>query len=136
VDNNPLLDELKRLYDAGDKSRLLAAIRHCGENKLVMPDWVVDEFRDGTDKWFRHEVRELGEALGVQRKGVNLNAADKQRRLKYQVYNRIEDARRSGEKLDEYLFQKVGESLHIGKTLTSEYYYIAKAYLEPDFRKK
>ena len=137
MSDSTYLDELKRLYDEGDKSRLLAAIRFCGKYKLIMPDWVVNEFRTGTDPWFKYEVKELGEALGVGRKGVHLAAEKKKHKLKYKVYNKITDAKFADKKKPiEELFVEIGKELHLGKTLVSEYYYEAKSYLEPDFRKK
>ena len=52
--DSPILDELKRLYDAGDKTRLLAAIRLCIERGIPLPEWVGKEFIKGTDRGHPH----------------------------------------------------------------------------------
>lgn len=133
--NSPLLEELKRLYDAGDKSRLLAAIRYCGEHKLVMPDWVVDEFRTRTDAWFLYEFRELGDALGVSRKGVHIEAAKKKKRLKHQIYNRIINRGDREPGIGEKLFDKIGKEFHISSSEVRDYFYEVKNYVEKGLQK-
>lgn len=145
------LEEMRQQFYAGDRSRLIAAIRYCGRYKLVMPEWVVDEFHKGTNDWFAYRVKEIGESLDLTWKETygsrHINALKKRRSLKHTVYFRVRELHADGMGLpiSDEVFDIVGKELNIGKTLASEYYYAAKqglympaaakALLEP-FRKK
>ena len=135
-----MLEELRQRYQAGDKSKLVAAIRFCGNHKLIMPEWVVDAFFKATNSWYNYEVKELGEALDLAwPKGAHINALKKKRKNKYAVYNRVSEAHEHGETIDINLFEQIGRELGIGRTLASEYYYEVKAMMESmekDFHEK
>ena len=121
------LDEHKKLYEAGDKSQLIAAIRFCGEQKTVMPEWVVHEFQQATNNWYNLEVKELGAAFGLQwPKGAHMKAMKNRGSLVFDVLNRVEKAKNKGVPVDENLFSKIGKEIGLGKTLVSEYYYYGR----------
>ena len=138
------LDKMRQQYEKGDRAKLISAIRHCGRNKIVMPDWVANEFIKKTDRWVNYGVEELGQALGVTwPTGAHLEAHKKKQRLKFKIYNEVMDQNlMNNQAINTKLFLKVGKKFHIGSTLAKDYYYEVQKILDPedgsglDFHKK
>lgn len=129
------LEEFRLHFEAGDKNALIRAIKFCFNQEIVAPEWVVAAFFRATNKWYSMEVKELGEAFGLaRRKGVNINALKKKRRLQFAVFNAVHDARQRQIRVDDELFEAIGAKLHIGKTLAKEYLRSARAIMAPSFK--
>ena len=47
-----ILDAMKREYDAGNKYRVLTAVRYCAAQEVVVPEWAADAFCDAVNRWF------------------------------------------------------------------------------------
>lgn len=121
------LDYMEMRYRESDASKLISAVIYCGEHKVIMPEWVVQELRAKTEPWFKHDVKDLGEALGVQLpKGAHLNKLKQRARYQGVVYTRVVYAQRCGKALHNDLFDEIGSALGIGKTRAAEYYYSLK----------
>jgi hypothetical protein len=117
------LDELRGRFDAGDKAALLSAIGFCFDQQIVAPDWIVAAFFRAMNRWYAMEVKELGEAFGLEwPKGKHPSAAKKMRRLSTAVYLKVHEAQHAGRALDDDLFAEIGEQLGLGKTLVKDYY--------------
>jgi hypothetical protein len=128
--NNIHLNELEANFLDGDNNALILAIRHCGNEKLVMPEWVVDGFFKATNDFYKLKVKSLGEAFGMYwPKGKQFPAARKAREIGFSVYSRVRELSQSMP-IDEGLFEVVGEEFNIGKTKASEYYYSKKAWMK------
>ena len=128
--NNIHLDELEANFLSGDNNALIKAIRHCGNEKLVMPEWVVDGFFKATNDIYGLKVKSLDEAFGMSwPKGKQFPAAKKAHEIGVSVYSRVRELSQSMP-IDEFLFEMVGEEFNIGKTKVSEYYYSNKAWMK------
>jgi len=133
------LESLRTEFEAGDKSRLIAAMAFCARHGLVMPEWVTSAFLPGANQWLQHDVKELGDALGVSwPKGQQQPAARQKNKLMWAVFNKIDELHRTpanpdGKPLDDELFERVSVEFGIKKTVAKEYYSDAKRWLEGDF---
>ncbi len=121
------LSDCRKRYEAGDKAAILSAIRLCGRYKVIIPDWLNRAFHQATNKWYRYEVKELGEAFALTwPKGAHLHAMKKKRHYKCAVYLRVCELHDRGEPIDERLFAVVGKELAIGGSTARDYYYAGK----------
>lgn len=121
-----LLD-LQRQYEQGDGNALIRAIRFCGHYELVMPEWVVQAFHTATNRWYRLEVKELGDAFDLAwPKGKHLKAARKRRENRLKVYFRVKELSEQGESIGDELFERVASEYNLNKSLAAELYYQAK----------
>jgi len=133
-----LLESLRTEFEAGDKSRLIAAMAFCVCHNLVMPEWVANAFLPGANQWLHHEVKELGDALGVSwPKGMQQPAAQQKKKLMWLVFNRVEElhctpTNPGGEPVGEYLFELVAGEFGIKTSGARDYYYSAKYWLDGD----
>lgn len=122
---------LKPEIDAGSGFAVLAAIRICGTNGLVVPKWLVYAFNRRYDAVLNFRAVSWDDPLSFGSpypKGVNKNARRKARVLRFAVLNAINAIRMSepGKAIDKGLFEQVGKPLSIGATLAEEYYYATK----------
>ena len=125
------LKDYEEQYSNGYQSALFAAIRYCGNEQIVMPEWAVDAFFKATNDWYHFKVKTLDEAFGLTWPEKKQFPAAKQRReLQATVYYRVKELSENMP-IDETLFELVGDENNIGKTKVSEYYYSCKAWLEP-----
>ena len=119
------LDRLSQRYIEGEKSALIEAIQLCGEKKIVMPEWVVNEFIKAIDRWTNFDVKTLDEAFDLNlSKGKHLGALKTKKKKMWMAYLIVKALSGIGKPIDEAL-EIASEKLKIGKTLTSEYYYEA-----------
>lgn len=128
------LKEQRKRYEAGDDASLLDAIRICAIHGLQLPAWCAQEYLNKYRKVIHFKARSWDEAFGAAHpKNINLAAHEKKRRLSIAVWLEIRGIRDANPQkaIDAELFEKVGKKFHIGKTLTEEYYYAAKALFEP-----
>jgi hypothetical protein len=132
------LDALRQRFEAGDKNALIQAIRRCFQFGVVAPEWVVDAFFRGTNRWYQMDVKSLDEALGVAwPKGRSLAAARKRRRLQFAVLNEVNRAKSKGRAVDGELFEQIGRRLGLGATLVKDYYRAARSLMGiPPTRRK
>jgi len=124
------LEQMREAYENGDNNQLIKAIRWCGNNKLIMPEWVTQAFFNATNEWYSMKVKTLDEAFGLTwPKGKSFNSVKRQRDLKFEVFNRVNSLHLAGEPIDQALFDKVAEDMPISGSLVSKYYYKAKRQL-------
>lgn len=130
-DTLELLEPYRKRHDEGDALALFDAIKVCGENRIILPDWLVAQFGNAYGRVIRFEVDSLDKAFGRPiPKGKHLNALRKKRKLAWRVFSAVERQHGEGAALDEGTFASVGASLSIGSTLAKEYYYEFKAFVE------
>lgn len=116
----------------GSGFAVLAAVRECGTNGLVMPEWLVYAFNRRYDAvhHFRAVSWDAPESFGKPYpKGTNKAANRKKRILSFAVLNEVKRSAELGTPIDKTLFEKVGAKHAIGATLAEEYYRHAKALL-------
>ena len=124
---------LRRAFEAGDRSSLLAAIRVCARSGLPLPDWASTAYIRAFDEVRNAEALSWDEVFGrPYPKGIHRNAERKRGRLRRVIAHRVKAIRASepGTPIDEALFERVGAEFHIGKTLASELYYEAPQRLQ------
>ncbi|MBS3955043.1 MAG: hypothetical protein KGZ88_18980 [Methylomicrobium sp.] len=91
------LDWLKSEFENGDKSALLDAVDWCAAWRLVMPDWVANNFMHQHRRWQQFKVKTLDEAFDVQKpKGFHLNKHKQEVDKTFDVYLAILEAERRG----------------------------------------
>jgi len=121
------LQDMEEKYNAGDKNQLLKAVRFCGRQKMVMPEWVVKSFHESTNEWYSLRVQTLDEAFGLcWPKGKQINAARKKREKGLAVYYAIRalhEEDKNENPLTMNTFHKVGEKFEISGATASDYYY-------------
>ena len=119
------LDELKEKFDGGDKFALPEAIQKCANHDLVMPDWVADAYVEGYRNIVHAKFRSWDDVFSQAYPGRKLAALRKRRVLGPGVSARIRDIleREPETRIDEALFERVGQKFGIGKMLTAQFYY-------------
>jgi hypothetical protein len=128
------LEGLRVEFEAGKRSALLAAVRFCGNQQAVMPEWVVKAFVAATSRWFAFECKTLDDAFGLTwPKGKQFAAAAKKRNLAFAVRQRVIDLHRDGQPINADLFRNVGQQFGIAKTVCEEYYRAADAIMRRPF---
>lgn len=138
------LRELRAQYEAGDNVALLDAVHICAMNGLPMPAWCAQNYLNKYRSVIGYKARTWDEAFGkAHPKNVQLSAKEKKRRLAGPVYLEVRRIRQAepDTPIDASLFERVGKTFNIGKTLAEQYYYdrakradlhpIAKALLTP-----
>lgn len=116
-----LFDDLRRQYEAGDNTRLIAAMNLCAQYGVPMPKWVATAWLAATRLWAAGAAKSLDEAIGVARpKGKHAAAIAKKRRLMSRVWNHVKEHRLP---VCEDTFNAVGKQFGIGGTLAKEYFY-------------
>ncbi len=119
-----VLDAYQVDFENGNSYTILKAIKYCGNEQIIMPEWLVDAFYKITNKFNNFEVKTLDEAFGFEwPKGMHLNKMKKKRNQQFKVYFKVCDYIKSGNPIDDNLFDKVGDEFHIGKSLVKDYYY-------------
>jgi hypothetical protein len=120
--------KLKAGVEAGNGFDILACVRTCGTNGLVMPLWLVYAFNKKYDAVLNLSAMSWSDPLsfGMPYPKGSTQAAMRKRRYKaMEVWNEVVVRVKNGEKIDAGLFESVGKPLGLGKTLTEEYYYHA-----------
>ena len=117
------LEALRIEFTAGKKDSLFEAIRFCGNEQVIMPEWVVDAFFAATNDWYRLDAKTLDDAFGCPwPKGKHINAAKKRRDKAPLVYCMVKEAKDNGIPVDISLFEEIAAELGINKTDAIDYY--------------
>jgi hypothetical protein len=121
------LDKLKRDFDAGDKGAVISAIEVCFRNESPVPGWAQNEFINVCGDIHFGRSKSWDEVFGrPHKKGAQLGAMRRKKRLGLPVLVRVRERHAGGEPIGKDLFDSVGEELGIGGTLVSEIYSEAK----------
>lgn len=114
-------------YEAGDSVALLGAIRECACHEMPLPDWAARAFIRGYDQVLNCRAGSWDEVFGrPYPKGTHLAALRKRRLNRIRVILAVRKAREDGRAIDVSLFEAIGLSLGLGKSLAAELYYEAK----------
>ncbi len=121
--------EAKRVkFEGGNQAILLSAIRFCGDQKIVMPEWLVDAFAKVTNRWYSYKCKTLDEAFGIAwPKGKQFAAAQKKARYALAIFLDVEQQRSMRRPVNAELFREVGKRHGLSKTVAEEYYRAARA---------
>jgi len=69
------IQECEYLFYQGDKLMLFEAVRRCAQYGIPMPDWIKIELGSGLSRYYKHEVKNFGDAFGISRgRGYHQNA--------------------------------------------------------------
>lgn len=118
------LERHKRRFNDGDKRALFRAIHYCGQQRLILPEWVHLAFTEAAERWFEFEVKTLDEAFGVTHpKGMHFDERRRFQRIAPKIFQRIREEQHEGRPLDESLFEEVGNEFFVEKTTASKAYY-------------
>lgn len=125
------LEHKRKFVEAGDGFEVLACIRICVTRGLIAPEWLAYAFNRRYDAVLTCKAKSWDDDASFgkpYKKGFNLRAARKKRKLMFAVWNEANHILKSNPEtpIDEALFECIGKKFYIGKTLASEYYYDAK----------
>lgn len=129
------LKALGEIYlETKDAAVIPQALYYCALNDFLIPEWCAYAYLEAFRKVSHYKAGSWDDAFGRPHpQGTHLGAKRQQREKEFIVYNMISEIKLTepDTPIDGYLFEKVGRKLGIGgKTLTEEYYYGAKKYLE------
>lgn len=116
-------------FKKGDQWVLMQAIRVCANHDMPLPEWASRAYIRAYDSVNWARAKSWDEVFGrPYPKGTNMKATRKRRIGTFQVWNRVREIQRQepDTPISEALFERVGKEFNLGKTLASEYYYIAK----------
>jgi hypothetical protein len=117
------LKQLKVEFSKGQVDKLFAAIRFCGNEGVLMPEWVVDAFYKATNAWYSMRARTLDDAFGITPPTVKRLRAKQSRREKgLGIYLRVQEMHSDVVPINKTLFALVGKEFGIGSTVASECY--------------
>jgi hypothetical protein len=118
------LEDNRRRFNDGDKRALFRAIHYCGQNRLILPEWVHLAFTEAAERWFEFEVKTLDEAFGVTYpKGMHFDKKRRFQQIAPKIYQRIREEHTEGRSIDESLFEEIGHEFFVEKTTASKAYY-------------
>ncbi len=126
------IEQLRRQFEMGDDFALLQAIAKCAQNKLLMPNWISENYLRRYRRVLHADVGTWDEAFGrPYPKGKHLVKLRQRRELRFAVYNEISTRLNATPEtaIDDALFESVGSNFQIGKTLCNELYYEALQWL-------
>ena len=134
------LKALQKIYLESENPAVIPeALYFCSLNDFSIPEWCAYAYLQAFRKVRHYKAGSWDEVFGRPHpKGTHLGSRRQRREKEFEAYNMISDIKRTepDTPIDGYLFEKVGRKLGIGgKTLTEEYYYGAKKYLEEVFPK-
>jgi hypothetical protein len=124
-----VVEERRKLFEAGQDWALLDAADFCARTGMVMPKWLANAFCERYLDWYLFRAKTLDTAFGVKR-GKGMHVDDRMHRewLKPRVVLevlRLTDPEGEDMAFDERLFACVGKKFGIKKTLANEVYYDA-----------
>ncbi len=122
---------LEKQFISGDRTALLAAIRRCANHDLPLPSWASKAYISAYDQVLNCDEKSWDVVFGTPYpKGANINAMSKRRNLRFAVWLRVNELRKTAP-IDGQLFATVGKEMRpiIGKSEASELYYEAKRLL-------
>jgi hypothetical protein len=119
-----MVEECRKLFEAGDAKFLLEAIDFCARSGSKLPLWAAEAWCARYGKWCRYEAKTLDQAFGVERKGEHISARKRREWLKPRValeVSRLHTQERLP--IDEALFERVGEIYGISVGTARDVYY-------------
>ena len=115
---------LRHLYEAGERKRMLEMIFWCFRWDRPVPEWARSAFVGSYQKVHTAEVGSLDEAFGRPYPVGAQLAATRANNQRSQIFARVEHLRETeGATVDEGLFERVGAEFGLGKTKCSRLYY-------------
>jgi hypothetical protein len=115
-----------KLFEEGDKDRLLWSMNFCFVYRRPIPDWAKKAFRAAYLKGVRFEIKSWDEVFGRPlKKGGQLAAERRKAALAERVLELVLDARHGEPKkpISKELFESIGKKLGVGGTVAAEIYY-------------
>jgi hypothetical protein len=128
----------EEMYRCGDNTVLLPQLLEYLTQREKIPDWlrwalmlaIARGVMGGLDRWDEVfgppvQTEDLRPARGKTRAAVT-----NERLLHFRVYDRVEQLKAQGEKVDRGLFEKVAAEFHIGRARAEKIYYDNRAIVE------
>jgi hypothetical protein len=124
-----------KLFEEGDKDRLLWFMNFCFVYRRPVPTWATKAFRAAYLKGVRFEIASWDEVFGRPlKKGKQLAAERRKAAIAERVLELVLRARheeKPKKPINKELFESIGKKLGVGGTVAAEIYYQAhKKYLE------
>ncbi|WP_143065042.1 hypothetical protein [Nitrosomonas oligotropha] len=119
-----LLDKLQSQYEKGDNLGLMRAVQVCARHRLIMPQWAAQQLIHGIDKILSFESKDWNDVLGSPfPKNTQLAANKKKEFMKFAVFQEAKNMLENDptQPIDSGFYEKAGEKIGIGKTLSEEY---------------
>ena len=126
----------KYFYEKGIVQELFLAIMYCGEEKIPLPDWIVEAFSKSVRKYINWDVKTLDEAFGTKRpKEMRFDKLQKRIKLMWPVCERLRELINEDYRKDDNTYSLFGDEFGIGKELVKEF---KKEFekTQPDFFKR
>ncbi len=122
------IEDLRKQFEEGNQAALLAAIYYCASCNLPLNDWIAYAFiKRYADVLIFAKYKTWDKVFGLPYpKGTHLKALRSENRLKFKVWQYVEEEIKKGLPIDDGLFEVVGEHFKLGKTTVSKYYYSQK----------
>ena len=119
------LDSIKKEYESGDGYALFRAIAFCGNEKIIMPEWVVQSLYDGMREFAHYKVKTFDDAFGSTwpHNHVHLKTLEKQKRWSLRILIRVSEYSFMGWPIDIGNFEMVAEELGLKPSEVREIYY-------------
>jgi hypothetical protein len=125
------LDALEVRFQGGEQYALAMALRDCANHALPMPPWVAAAYIKGFDLVHTYRADTWDVLFGAPiPKGKQQRKLREQFELAGAVWHEVQRRHDAGEAIDEELFEDVGKTLGIGKTVAKDYYALDKAEVE------
>jgi hypothetical protein len=119
-----VVEQRRKQFEAGEDWALLDAVDYCLRERMVPPEWGINAFCDRYLKWYLFRAKTLDEAFNVKRpKHTQIKALARREWLKPRVVYEVLRLRKTGVPFGDELFERVGMTLGIGKTLANDIYY-------------
>lgn len=111
------LEALRKIYEAGDKGALFAALLICAHFQAVMPDWVADALIESKRRYECGELACIGDMFGKPARGkAQRKAAARYRALEGDVFHRLGQWRvRGGTFNADECFDQIKDDLGCGR---------------------
>lgn len=128
------LKELYDLYQAGNLQTITEALFVCSQNSLPIPYWCEIAYSAAYRKVRQYKAKSWDDVFERPHpKGTHLGTKRQEREKGISVYMRVKQIKEDDPSvaIDGWLFERVGKEFGIGgKTLTEEYYYKWKNFME------
>ena len=122
---NRHLDSIKQEFESGDGYALFRAIAFCGNEKIIMPEWVVQALYDGMRKFAHYKVKTLDAAFGITwpHKNISLKTLEERRRWSLQILTRVSEYSVVGWPIDIGTFEMVAKEFGLKPSKIRDIYY-------------
>jgi hypothetical protein len=119
-----LVEQCRERFEAGDPAALLDAVDLCARAAMPMPLWLAEAFCERFNRWERFEAETLDAAFDVERPtGKHLGKRKDRERLRHAVVFEVERRHRDGAKINDMLFEDIGQEFKIGRSKANKIYY-------------